>query len=205
MSTLLTSCDLKSIVKRSYTPEESMKVYVDATVMRENADTVDFIGSEEEKESLYIKGKIKIKNIIIDELKNQGVNVSDNQIEKIYKAILKAINKINFRIEKVSEQQNSAEVKVIYNPLDFSNVESAIEQYAQEESKGAVLRDEDDVKDIAINALIRYYEEVNVSSDICESTFKMHKEGKKWVLDDEEAFKKEIEERCISDGNKVSE
>lgn len=198
ISILLTSCEITlPKIQKNYTPEESMQVYVDLSAMRENSYMADFIGSEEEKRVLFVSEKIKLKNKVIEEINEKEIQLTDNQIERIYEAALKAVDKINFQIEKVSEENDKAEVKVICNYLDFTNMVDKLKQYVQEESKGAVLRDEDDIIDLTVNALVRCYEECNVSSDTHEAIFKMHREGPKWVLDDEEAFDTEMGKICI--------
>ncbi|CDM67401.1 Hypothetical protein CM240_0231 [Clostridium bornimense] len=200
VSVLLTSCKITlPKIKKNYTPEESMKVYIDASCLKENSDTVDFIGSEEEKNALYVSGKIKVKNKIIDELSKEGVSASDKQVEKIYEAVLRAVNKIDFKIEKVSEENDVAQVKITCNYLDLSNIQNNVNQYVEEERKGAILQDEDDVIDLAINALIRGYDDSQLSDKTYEEIFEMHREGRRWAINDEDKFYNDIMNLCISE------
>ena len=200
VSVLLTSCEITlPEIKKNFTPEESMKIYVDASCMKENSDTVDFIGSEEEKNVLYVSSKIEIKNMIIDELSKEGVSASDKQVEKIYEAVLRAINKIDFEIEKISEENDVAQVKVTCNYLDLSNMKNNMNQYLEEESKGAILQDEDDIVDLTINVLIRGYDESKLSEKTYEGIFEMHKEGRIWTIDDEDKFHNDMMNLCISE------
>ena len=130
--------------------------------------------------------------MLLDQATQSEMNISDNQIDKIYEAALRAIDKVEFKIEKVSEDDDKAQVKISYNYLELTNMESDLYKYMEEEVKNSTIQNKDDAVDLAVDGLIKIYEEAKISDKVYEETYEMHREGRVWIINDEDKFEKSM-------------
>ncbi|MBU5483442.1 DUF5105 domain-containing protein [Clostridium sp. MSJ-11] len=121
-----------------------------------------------------------------------GLKVSDAQVNEIYTARASALKKLSAETEIVSENDESADVKLKTTYInEIALDEKAATNAIQEVEKLNITNQEEilnKLTEVYIKNLINEYKNVQPSSDLKEQTFKFEIKEKTWLPQDIETF-----------------
>ncbi|AVP62809.1 DUF5105 domain-containing protein [Clostridium sporogenes] len=122
----------------------------------------------------------------------QGVKVSDEKIKQIYTARVEALKKLSAKAEIVSQNDESATVKIKMTYINEVALDEKAGKDAAEEIKKSNITDRQEAInkgiDIYIQNLIKEYKNVKPSSDMKEQTSKFVIKDKTWMPEDNNGF-----------------
>lgn len=130
----------------------------------------------------------KVINQVRDSLKNQtrtsflgsGINIEDSKLDEIIDAQLNAHKKLTCSVELVSEEKDSAEVKITTNYIDIQKLDEDAANDAQTQVKGMGLTSQLEARkklvEVYENNIIDYFSKAEPSSEKVEETFKFTKQ-----------------------------
>lgn len=151
--------------------------------------------SETAKEGIETE-KAERKKEIQSSFARSGVEASDEQLEKIYEAQMEALKKVTITTDIVSEEEDTAEVKISMNYID---VESIDEKAAEEAFKGIEegQSNSDKLKkeclEKYVDNLVKGLEEAKPSTEKNEAIFTFEKGAMSWVPEEMELFTEGID------------
>lgn len=125
-----------------------------------------------------------------------GVEATDEQLEKIYEAQMKAIDKVTIEAEVISQEEDSADVKISMNYIDVQSIDEAAAEDAFKDIKDGENNSEKLKKeslDKYVNNLVKGLEKAKPSTEKNEAIFTFKKGALSWMPEDMELFTEGID------------
>lgn len=151
--------------------------------------------SETAKEGIETE-KAERKKEIQSSFARSGVEASDEQLEKIYKAQMEALKKVTITTDIVSEEEDTAEVKISMNYIDVESIdEKAAEEAFKdiEEGQGNSDKLKKECLEKYVDNLVKGLEEAKPSTEKNEAIFTFEKGAMSWVPEEMELFTEGID------------
>lgn len=151
--------------------------------------------SETAKEGIETE-KAERKKEIQSSFARSGVEASDEQLEKIYEAQMEALKKVTITTDIVSEEEDTAEVKISMNYIDVESIdekaaEEAFKDIEEGQSNSDKLKKECFEK--YVDNLVKGLEEAKPSTEKNEAIFTFEKGAMSWVPEEMELFTEGID------------
>lgn len=151
--------------------------------------------SETAKEGIETE-KAERKKEIQSSFARSGVEASDEQLEKIYKAQMEALKKVTITTDIVSEEEDTAEVKISMNYIDVESIdEKAAEEAFKDIEEGQSNSDKlkKECLEKYVDNLVKGLEEAKPSTEKNEAIFTFEKGAMSWVPEEMELFTEGID------------
>lgn len=151
--------------------------------------------SETAKEGIETE-KAERKKEIQSSFARSGVEASDEQLEKIYEAQMEAIKKVTITTDIVSEEEDTAEVKISMNYIDVESIdEKAAEEAFKDIEEGQSNSDKlkKECLEKYVDNLVKGLEEAKPSTEKNEAIFTFEKGAMSWVPEEMELFTEGID------------
>ena len=180
--------------------EKSAKLLAEYYVKHDESALKKLGASSETAEEGIETEKSERKKEIQASFARSGVEATDEQLEKIYKAQMEAIKKVTITTDTVSKDGDTAEVKISMNYID---VESIDEAAAEEAFKGIEEGEKSSDKlkkeclEKYVDSLVKGLEEAEPSSEKNEAIFTFEKGAMSWMPEEMELFTEGIDSLMI--------
>mgnify|MGYP002515171624 CR=1 FL=1 len=151
--------------------------------------------SETAKEGIETE-KAERKKEIQSSFARSGVEASDEQLEKIYEAQMEALKKVTITTDIVSEEEDTAEVKISMNYIDVESIdEKAAEEAFKDIEEGQSNSDKlkKECLEKYVDNLVKGLEEAKPSTEKNEAIFTFEKGAMSWVPEEMELFTEGID------------
>lgn len=151
--------------------------------------------SETAKEGIETE-KAERKKEIQASFARSGVEASDEQLEKIYEAQMEALKKVTITTDIVSEEEDTAEVKISMNYIDVESIdEKAAEEAFKDIEEGQSNSDKlkKECLEKYVDNLVKGLEEAKPSTEKNEAIFTFEKGAMSWVPEEMELFTEGID------------
>ena len=151
--------------------------------------------SETAKEGIETE-KAERKKEIQSSFARSGVEASDEQLEKIYEAQMEALKKVTITTDIVSEEEDTAEVKISMNYIDVESIdEKAAEEAFKDIEEGQKSSDElkKECLEKYVDNIVKGLEEAKPSTEKNEAIFTFEKGAMSWVPEEMELFTEGID------------
>lgn len=155
--------------------------------------------SETAKEGIETE-KAERKKDIQSSFARAGVEASDEQLEKIYKAQMEAIKKVTITTDTVSEEGDTAEIKISMNYIDVEAIdEAAAEEAFKDIEEGQKSSDElkKECLEKYVDNIVKGLEEAKPSTEKNEAIFTFEKGAMSWIPEEMELFTEGIDSLMI--------
>lgn len=151
--------------------------------------------SETAKEGIETE-KAERKKEIQSSFARSGVEASDEQLEKIYEAQMEALKKVTITTDIVSEEKDTADVKISMNYIDVESIdEKAAEEAFKDIEEGQSNSDKlkKECLEKYVDNLVKGLEEAKPSTEKNEAIFTFEKGAMSWVPEEMELFTEGID------------
>lgn len=172
--------------------DETAKILFDFYIKGDQESLEKIKLSKEQIEEIAKIQKDETMKTIKNNFAVAGLKVSDAQVNEIYTARASALKKLSAETEIVSENDESADVKLKTTYInEIALDEKAATNAIQEVEKLNITNQEEilnKLTEVYIKNLINEYKNVQPSSDLKEQTFKFEIKEKTWLPQDIETF-----------------
>ena len=151
--------------------------------------------SETAKEGIETE-KAERKKDIQSSFARSGVEATDEQLEKIYEAQMEAIKKVTITTEVVSQDGDSAEVKISMNYIDAEAIDEAAAEEAFKDIKDGEKNSDKLKKECLekyVNSIVKGLKEAKPSTEKNEAIFTFEKGAMFWMPEEMELFTEGID------------
>lgn len=171
---------------------ESAKILYDLYIKGDIKDASKLGMKEDEaKEALDVMKKTFVTTFSTN-LKATGLIIAEEQIVQIVEARIEGIKILDGTTEIVSENKDSAEVKLSTTYFNELDLQDKVAEAVLAEVEAAGLTDEQEILDkmteLFVNKLIEAYKNIEPSADQKSDTFKFIKQKNVWVAEDMSNF-----------------
>lgn len=172
--TMITGCN-----KKVAPPEDFAKAFYDLAVYV-NLDAITSLGmSVDEANTVKAEFEKAHKDKIRNDLRSNGLQCTDDQINKLYDAQLAAQKKVNCTVETISSDSKTAVVKIKTTHINISGIDESAANDTIKEVQNMNITDTKVALAKALELYITKFEEgcnnAEPSSDTVENTFAFKK------------------------------
>lgn len=181
---------------KKVTAQECAQVLWDINVKFDTSNVSKLNAKEEDVQALLEKSKKEEKVNLKNTYTAAGLTVTDEQIDQIYTGVVNAVGKTNVKVEEVSNDGQTADIKYITTYVDEGKLDkkASEEAFAMVQALNLTSQKEalEKLSEVYMANLLNELKNVSISGETKEKVYKFVKKDKIWLPEDQEKFAEDI-------------